>query len=252
MKDITLIEAENLSARANIVHAFLGRTGGVSPPPFDTLNVSHRVGDSPENIEANLRIIAERLGFSVRWLVIANQTHGNTVVHIRRRSMCGVGRYSADALVTGLRGVALCVLTADCVPLIVADPEGGVVSIIHAGWRGTLKRIVQKTVSVMRSLYGVNPDTLVCAIGPAIGGCCYTVDHTLLREFKNAFPEAPGIEHRRGSLDLRLINRWLLEREGLKDIEMVDICTACSVDSFFSYRKEKTTGRQLNMVMLKG
>ncbi len=251
MEKITLVEAENLSKAGNILHAFLGRTGGVSPPPFGSLNVGHHVGDRGENIEKNLSIIAERLGVDRSRLVVCNQVHGNNMVHIRDSAMCGMGRYSADAIITDKRGIALCVLTADCVPIIVVDRDGRVAAIMHAGWRGTLKEVVPLTIRRLKTLYNIEPRELIAAIGPAIGGCCYRVSATLMEGFRTAFQKAPGMDNKARSIDLKTVNGWQLQKEGIKDVDMTNTCTACSVDSFFSYRKEKTTGRQLNMVMLK-
>ena len=252
MEKITLIEARNLSTRANTLHAFLGRTGGISPPPFSSLNVGFHVGDRRANVEENLRTIEERLGFNMERAVIPRQVHGDHIVHIKNTGMCGAGIYSADALVTDLRGVALCILTADCVPIILVDRGGRVAAIIHAGWRGTLKSIATKTIKKLKALYGIEPEELVCAVGPAIGGCCYRVDATLIEGFSTAFRGSPGVDRRASSLDLKSINCWQIEKEGVKDIEVIDTCTACNVDRFFSYRREGTTGRQLNVVMLRG
>ena len=252
MERLTRIESELISSSGTVLHGFLGRTGGVSPPPFHSLNLSSAVGDGKKNVERNLKIVEAQLGISKETMVILKQTHSDHVICIEDTDGCGIYKDCGDALVTQLKGVTLCVLTADCVPIIVVDRAGSVAAIIHAGWRGTLKGIAINTVNKIKESFGIEPKQLVAAIGPSIAGCCYTVSRGLLERFRSLYPDADGIEPDSCRIDLRQINRWQLALTGLEDIDTIDICTSCSVDRFFSHRKEGTTGRQMNFVSLRG
>ncbi len=179
-----------------------------------------------------------------------------------------------DALITQTPRLLLSVQTADCVPILLADPEHRAVAAIHAGWRGTVRRIAGKTVGRMRMAYASRPEKIVAALGPCIGGCCYEVGPDVAREFASQFPDAakwfdevfeklawgedpnplpwlnmmpPGHqpEPPRTRLDLQAANRAILVEAGLRDenIFSCPFCTSCRADLFFSYRRERQTGR---------
>jgi YfiH family protein len=149
-----------------------------------------------------------------------------------------------DALVTTRPQTLLTVKTADCVPILLLDPARRVVAAVHAGWRGTVSRIAAKVVRVMHQQLGVHTSSLRAVIGPSIGRCCYEVDDPVLAPLKSAFAywSEVTVETRggRGQLDLRHLNQRQLEEEGLKPshIAVVNLCTACHPELFYSYRRD--------------
>ncbi|MEK6598711.1 MAG: peptidoglycan editing factor PgeF [Deltaproteobacteria bacterium] len=244
-----------LDALDFIRHGFLSRVGGISEPPFSSLNFDTRDGDDIKNVEHN-KIIAGRLfGFDASRVLTINQSHGNDVLIIDKpvKDISGLSKTSADAIITNQCGIAIGILTADCVPIIMVDPIKKVAGVVHAGWRGTAKRIVQKTIETMVKHFGSGKKEIVAAIGPSIGQCCYKVDGVVAREFgDNGFINKEDDCWR---LDLKKANLGQMVNSGIfeKNISVEDFCTSCRNDLFFSYRADgKITGRQLNFVMLKG
>jgi hypothetical protein len=181
-----------------------------------------------------------------------------------------------DASITNRPGLLLAVQTADCVPILLVDPQKRAIAAIHAGWRGTLARIVTKTIGIMHMHFDTKPADLLAAIGPSIGPCCYEVGTEVATQFLSQFPDAPTYfdEFRTGDepnpvqwlnmmppghqpppkgvlLDLRKANRSQLETAGLRpqNIHTINLCTACRPDLLFSYRKEgPRTGRLMSVI----
>ena len=245
------------SGRRGAVHGFLGRTGGFSPPPYDTLNLDLMGEDPADNIRRNKDAVSRSLGFPAENLVTLNQVHGSKVIIVDDRYLRTVkGRQDADALVTALPGVPLGILTADCVPILMYDRARRVAAAVHAGWRGTLDMAVVKTVEAMGAGFGSRPGDIAAAVGPRIGPCCYTVKEDVRASFRDSFGDkADGffIESEDIRLDLGKANADLLLSAGLKptEIEMRAPCTSCMKELFFSYRRDKgATGRQLSFIML--
>lgn len=167
------------------------------------------------------------------------QIHSNRVWIADRPGVAGEG----DALVTATPGVPLAIRTADCLPILLADPENLVIAAVHAGWRGTVERIAGEAIRVMREKFGTDPRKLRAAIGPGIGLCCYEVGDDVARRF--------GLE-RRGKVDLARANRDQLAWCGVERIETIARCTQCEPDVFFSYRREAgEAGRMVSWIMLR-
>lgn len=161
---------------------------------------------------------------------------------------------NCDALITNQKNIMLTILTADCVPILLFDPIQNVVAAVHAGWRGTEQEILFKTVQKMQEVFKSNPQDIMAGISPSIGKCCYEVDWNVAQHFekvKNAYTLKDNDKYR---LDLPHINQQQLLNIGLKkeNIEMSNICTACHVEAYFSYRKEQgCSGRFMSMIGLK-
>ncbi len=232
---------------------FTRRWGGVSPPPYDQLNLSASCGDDPGNVLLNRMRAAARLGVELRDVVFMRQVHGTRV----RRVLRG-GRHrervvpDADGLFTTRPGLVLAALTADCVPVALAFDRPPGVAILHAGWRGTLHDIAGVALRRLRSL-GVRPEEVRAVLGPAIGPCCYRVDEGRAALFVEKYGEECGVVRWEEGpcLDLPLANRINLIRAGLEErnVHRVGGCTCCQRD-FFSFRREGVTGRQGAFVML--
>ena len=216
---------------------FFTRKGGISGPPYDSLNVSTSVGDDPEAVTENrARIKTAMDGRGSAW---ARQVAGDTVLRVEGPGFAGGG----DALVTGRKGFSLVVAVADCVP--VALTGDGSVAMVHSGWRGTLSGIAGKAAG---EVGGSAPAPVRAYIGPCIRGCCYEVSDELAGTFADRF--GVGVVSGR-MLSLPDAIRTNLEEVGVEEVHDLGLCTGCRPDLFFSHRKQKPrTGRNLAAVAL--
>ena len=226
-------------------HGFSTREGGVSAPPFDSLNLGRSLGDEPRHVEENWRrvVAATGLGFAR-----VRQVHGARVVHLEEPSP---PTEEADAVVSTRPGLAACVSVADCVPVLLADPGTGSVAAVHAGWRGTIARAVGAAVRALAGLAGSPPGRFFAAIGPSIGPCCYEVSADLATRFAREIGPVVRTGAAGPHLDLWEANRGLLLEAGLvaERVEVLGRCTSCDRRSFFSHRRDDgRTGRQIAFI----
>ncbi len=233
----------NLLPCANLAHGLFTRLGGRSLGPWTSLNTGHTVGDDPQAVEANHRLICQALGIERGDMVSPHQVHSATV-RIVDREHKGQVCPETDALVTAYPGVLLMLRFADCVPVLFHDPRQQVVGLAHAGWRGTAAGIVGATMQAMTDAFGCRPSDIVAGIGPAIGPCCYEVGD----DVAVAFRDTPHLLRPAGEghwyLDLWAANQEQLARAGVREVYMANICTACHTDEWFSHRAERgRTGR---------
>jgi hypothetical protein len=242
------------------VHGFSTRAGGVSPAPFDTLNMGARWGDVAANVEENRGRLLRAVGVAGP-LYVVRQVHGAAVARVRAGDdPAAVARIEADALVTDDPGVGLGVFVADCVPALIVDPRTGAVAAAHAGWRGTVAGVLPAVVRALGDEFGARPGDLRVVLGPAIGPCCFEVGPEVAREFEAALgggaeadvilpsPRgAPGKWH----VDLKAANRLLLARAGVGPdaIDAGPDCTAHDAARFFSFRRDRDrTGQLMGIV----
>jgi len=189
--------------------------------------------------------------------IVANQTHSDNIHVVKENKEIGWEKLedaiqNCDALITNQKNIMLTILTADCVPILLFDPTQKVVGAIHAGWKGTEQEILKKTIEKMQSEFGSNPKNIIAGIAPSIGKCCYEVDWNVAQHFKN-IEKAYTKKNNKYMLDLPHINKTQLLKAGVKNenIELSNICTACEVNSYFSYRKEQgCSGRFMSMIGL--
>ncbi len=189
--------------------------------------------------------------------VVANQTHSANVQVVQSDQSYGWQNPSdaikdCDALLTNQKGVMLTILTADCVPILLFDPIHLVIGAVHAGWRGTQEQIVRKSIEKMQEVFGSDPKDIIAGIAPAIGRCCYEVNKEVAKHFFDD-PHAMDQQGEKYMLDLPYINSQQLLQAGVnkKNIERSNICTACEVENYFSYRKEHgCSGRFMSMIGL--
>jgi len=250
-----------------LTHAFCTRRGGVSEGAFASLNMSIKEGDNDANIRKNWEIVAETFGVSREKFFQVHQVHGDRILAIDNAESRTFDPQDLkyDAIITNRPGLALCVKTADCVPVLMVDAEKRIVAAVHAGWRGTALNISGKALRLLAERYGTRPCDVRAAIGPAIGACCYEVDaavyeamesHPARDEIFTSLPETGqevGAETGKWKLNLPLANRHQLQELGVQgeNILDADICTSCASDRFYSHRKGGgTTGRLLNFIML--
>ena len=249
--------AENIC----VPHAFTTRLGGVSRDYLHSLNLGAHRGDSPENVAKNHFSLGRALGYNPAQLVLANQVHGDTVRVVSqedaRNSLSHRDYPECDALVTNVPGVALMVYTADCTPILIWDSENGAVGAVHAGWRGTAKGIVQKTVATMVAAFGCRPENLRAAIGPNIGPCCFETDRDVPEAMRLALGDEalPFIQSRgeKFHVDLKGLNALWLRHSGVTNLEISTHCTACAPDLFWSHRVTSgKRGSQGAVILCKG
>jgi len=235
----------------NIIGLFTQRPSGVSPPPFDSFNFGSGLGDSECNIEQNLKILEEIGG-------LPNLPHQVKQVHGTNSCLfVGPGRIhpnEADILISDQPGTTLGVRTADCLPVLLADPEAGIIAAVHAGWRGTAASVVYRGVEEMIK-QGGRVENMIASLGPCIGPCCFKVGEETADQLSNCCKGAETCIQRSSELhaDIRAINRIQLLQCGLNEshIESFNTCTACHPTHYYSYRRDgDKSGRHLGVVAL--
>jgi YfiH family protein len=231
---------------------FTTRAGGGSPLPWETLNLGWHVEDDPDRVVAHRALVAEEVGLEPGRVAFARQVHGSgvAVVDEVRTDARGPGVEGVDALVTTVPGLGLMVLAADCLPVLLADPVAGVVAAAHAGREGLVAGVLQETVRIMAEL-GADPARTSAVLGPAACGRCYEVPDAMAEDVGRAVPGSRG-RTRRGtsSVDLAAGAEALLQAVGLRDVRRTGGCTIEQPDRFFSYRRDRHTGRHGGLVWL--
>ena len=282
-KGVEILQARLLEKISWVVHGFSTRIGGESRlAGKPVLNLGFTDWDSRAAVLANRSLLLAALGAPKMSLMSLRQIHSD-VAHVIPAPLPGsdIGdSHCGDAIATRQPGLLLAVQAADCVPILLADISHRAVAAVHAGWRGTLARIITKTLGRMRQEFGTRPEDVVAAVGPAIGRCCYEVGPEVAQQFAAQFAGAaewfdgpfarlsegeepnplpwltmmpPGHQPdpERVNLDLRSANRWQLIDAGVlpKRIAVSALCTKCRADLFFSYRREGPgTGRLMGVI----
>ncbi len=245
----------SLDAFPRLRHAVFTRHGGVSPPPWDSLNLGWSVGDDPARVEENYRRVARFLGVEREDLTTTWQVHGNRIL-VADEDHRGGSLGKADGLITRTRGIPLLQRYADCTPILVYDPIHHAVGIGHAGWRGVVARTAEALVRAMTQTFGSQPSEMVAGVGPAIGPCCYEVGPEVLTAIRDSQRDADALIHPshrpgHGYLDLWEANARQLLDAGVKQVEVASLCTSCHRDQFFSHRGDHgRSGRFAAVVML--
>ncbi|MGW4983613.1 peptidoglycan editing factor PgeF [Streptomyces mirabilis] len=228
--------------------AFTDRWGGVSAVPYEALNLGGAVGDDPDAVRTNRELAAKSLGLDPSLVVWMNQVHGPDVAVVDGPWL-SAEIPSVDAIVTTRRGLALAVLTADCTPVLLADPVAGIAAAAHAGRPGMVAGVVPAAVRAMVDL-GAEPERIVARTGPAVCGRCYEVPDEMRAEVAAIEPAAYA-ETSWGTpaVDVTAGVHAQLERLGVCDRAQSPVCTLES-DDHFSYRRDRTTGRLAGYVWL--
>ncbi|GAV19367.1 laccase domain-containing protein [Mariprofundus micogutta] len=249
--------AENSFIRSSLLnrHGVIGlfslRTGGISLPPFDSQNFGYALGDSDHNVDDNLDRLVEKAGLS-------RCPHQAVQVHQSETLYCsGDGifhKQQSDILITDQLNTPLAIRTADCLPLLLADRQAGITVAAHAGWRGTVAGVAKEAVSQMVDR-GAKVERIIASLGPCIGPCCFTIGEetaiALASCCQGATQFVTGSEQQHA--DLWQINQLQLLQSGLKKehIEIINECTCCHPDRYFSYRRDSlSSGRHLGVVEL--
>jgi hypothetical protein len=271
----SFLQVQTFNAFPWLAHGFSTSQGGVSTlNGSNVLNLGFTKWDARENVRKNRKLFQSALDANEFTLVSLKQFHSDVVCGFP--SAAPHEPCSADASITNAPNLLLGIQTADCVPILLLDPKQRAVAAVHAGWRGTLQRIVEKTIGRMKMEFKTDPSDILAAVGPAIGGCCYEVGTEVAASFHSQFADAPEWfdELRTGDepnplqwlnqfppghqpppknvrLDLRRANRAQLLTAGLRpqNIFVSDLCTACRPDLLFSYRKQGSeSGRMMAVI----
>jgi len=281
---LSILEADPLSQLPWLIHGFSTRSGGFSKAyGGNVLNLGFTQQDSRAAVERNRTVFLRALGATNgqnAWpLITLRQIHSDLVHCV---SAAPANQLVGDGLITATPGLLLAIQTADCLPVVVVDTKRRAAGVFHAGWRGTVKRIVEKGVGEMRRYFGTRPRDITAAVGPGVHKCCYNVgpdvrDHfesqfdcagELFHEVKESDPvrekypllfltaRAPGHSELPNKIFLDLVeaNRRQLLAAGVpaRNITASPLCTACRIDVLFSYRAEKgITGRLMGVVGIK-
>lgn len=250
-----------LLSEQGIINACSCRFNGKSSIVNNTLNLALHVGDKQENVIYNRHLFAKAIGVNASSFTTCEQIHGNNVVVVSEKQI-GAGALDlkdtilkTDALVTNLKQVPLLLFYADCVPILLYDKKKKVIGLAHAGWRGTVAGIAEKTVQTMINVFDSNVEDILVGIGPSIGQCCYEIDDSVrnlavgYEQFFKIVPKKNG----HYLLDLWGYNVQILKNKGIlqSNISIAEVCTAHNYDLFFSYRSEQgRTGRMGACIML--
>ncbi|MBR1734915.1 MAG: peptidoglycan editing factor PgeF [Alphaproteobacteria bacterium] len=237
-----------------IPHGFFSKKGGKSVGLYESLNCSYYVGDSSENVKANLDIIKNSLcSDNVESKIITpKQIHSNICIEVRKDSENGI---ECDAMVTKEKNIVIGVYTADCAPILFFDPVGEVIGVAHAGWRGAVGGVIESTVAKMLEL-GSNAQNIFVAIGPCIGKDSYEIDDDFKKNFSGS-GDCFCIVNYRLHFDLSKFCLKKLIAAGIKDtnVEIIDVDTYANVSDYFSYRfanqnSNGVCGRQISAICL--
>lgn len=255
---ISYLKPSNLNQP--LIGGFSTRNGGVSRPPYNSLNLGLATDDPRPNVEGNRSTLVRSFNLTPQQLLTVKQVHGRDLLLVDQPNpdLSHFQRVEADAIVTSQPGIMIAVLVADCFPLLIWHPRQPVVAAIHAGWRGAANGLIGKTVETITRNSNCTATELYAAIGPGIGAHRYEVD----RRVRDAFRDGTGFwneiaaETRLGhwQLDLALSCRLQLEASGLpvNQIEYARECTCCHSELLFSHRRDQgQTGRQAGFIMLR-
>lgn len=238
----------------DVPHGFTTRQGGVSQGPYASFNLSRSVGDDPAAVDQNALRLAAAAGLRGP-VITARQVHGDRVLRPARPATdetLPAPSADADALWSADAGLAVGVKTADCVPILVHAPRSRSVAAVHAGWRGTVARVLARAIEALVREGGAAPGELRVAVGPAIGPCCFEVGPDVAAAFARGFPpEVVRQDGARTTVDLYLANRRIAEALGVPGTQIDDPvrCTRCAEREFFSHRRDRgVTGRHLAFI----
>ncbi len=254
--DFPLYICPQLKSNNGIIFCFTTRHGGFSKGRFRSLNVDYRVGDSGDNVKRNRKMILKKIGPEGSERIYSiKQVHGTGVLNINKNNELKSDNISkeADCIITSLQDTPVMVMGADCNLILIADIFKRVVAAVHAGWKGTLNEMISRVILFMREKLKSENKNIFVSFGPSIRSCCYMVEDSMLKKFIERFGNKGFFLKRNNNffLDLVKINYLQLEKLGIdkKNISDCGECTCCNPD-FFSYRRDKITGRQAGVAII--
>ncbi|MGC9365131.1 MAG: peptidoglycan editing factor PgeF [Fidelibacterota bacterium] len=239
--NLLILQSSLMNSWGYLRHAFSSRKGGVSPAPWDSLNLGYSTGDAAENVRENRRRFLATLDADPERLACGRQVHRRSITTVERP-----GLYDAcDGLITTEKNIVLAIKTADCVPLLLFDPVQKVLAVIHCGWRSVVKNIVEEAIARLTAAYSSRTTSIYAAIGPALRSCCYEIQEDVACHFSGGF-----VIRREGGLFLDLVgaieNRLVKSGVTEQNIDTCHRCTYCEKELFFSYRRDgQRSGRMM-------
>jgi YfiH family protein len=251
---LPLFKFEKLAGIPGLFHFITTRAGGVSLPPYHSLNLGLHTADNSQLVRANRALLATGTGIAADKFLYASQVHSGDVLVVDEKAISN-GVFSkppeTDAMITALPGICLMVMVADCVPVLLFDPVRKVSAAIHAGWRGTVQEITANAINAMVRNFGCKPSGIIAGIGPSIGPCCYEVGEEVNAIVAKKFNTTKGYlvsqqNTPKSHFDLWYANAKQLTDCGVKpeNIETAELCTLCKPDILFSSRAaDGITGR---------
>lgn len=245
--DLLLIRPGLFRDLKDVVAIQTTRKGGVSEPPFDSLNLGFRTADDTADVRMNLQRLCECLGIPPDSIVLTDQVHGTGICMIDHPGH--VSGY--DALITDTPGLFAGIVTADCYPVLIHDPEHAASGAVHAGWQGTAGGITRKTVEAMHDAFGTRPESCVAWVGTGISSANYEIGEEVASRFDERYLTPSPDSQGKHLLDLSLANRDQLIAAGIPDaqVECSSWCSSKDREMFFSYRRDHgRTGRMLSLV----
>ena len=241
-------------------HGFSTRIGGASVLSHtSSLNLAFGRGDDRDTVLCNVSRFADAVGFPADELISVPQIHSDVIIDANKE-MLGEGVFkdtdkAGDGYIITERGVFAAVKTADCVPILIADKNKKAVCAVHSGWRGTAKTISKNAINKMTDEYKIPKDDIICAIGPAIGKCCFEISNEVVEALSHICYYDKYVNKKSNGkymLDLKGINKQILINCGIKEenIDVSNICTKCDKDLFYSYRRQgESAGRNAAFIM---
>lgn len=262
-----LLQFNQLSQINEIVHFSTTRMGGISNGSYSSFNMGNFSDDSPLNIHENRKLLAHMFYMNMSDFIVPHQTHGTRVLKIDEEFLnldhtTSIEiMYGVDSVITNIKDKFLCVTTADCVPIIIYDRKSKAIAAIHAGWKGTSGKIVEKTISTMQNEYNSSTKDMLVGIGPAISQRNYEVGEEVIKEMETNGIDLSDAEvciknynSSKCHINLKEINRRELIDLGVleSNIETTELCTFDKQELFFSARRQTVhSGRMLTGIMIK-
>lgn len=258
--NVKYIEFPHIREVGIFTHGFSTRVGGISPPPFDGLNLGFTTSDAEENLSVNRRLFLDALGISGKQMhQLVELVHGYAVLNANQLKNNEIPE--ADGIVTNQKNILLVATFADCIPIFLADPVKKVCAVIHAGWRGTFQDIAAQGVKKMTADFGSNPRDILAGIGPGIGRCCFETGSGVANSFFYKYPQWKDLikeifnnnQDKKWKIDLPGLNLRILLKAGLSEgnVCIADLCTFCRKDLFFSYRRDGAVSGRMAAVIMK-
>ena len=249
--------SKKLNKFKKISHCFFSRKNGFSSGIYKSLNCGRGSNDKKKNISRNLNFVSNKIKVAKKNLILMNQTHSNNVIIIDKKNK-HIRKFKSDAIITKIKGLALGVLTADCVPIILYDINNDIIGCIHAGWKGCIKNIIENTVNKFKIINKNN--NIIACVGPCIGSESYEVDRNFLEIFlskskKNSLFFKNTV-NKKLLFDIRAFVNSELKELGIKSVDNIKIDTFQEPDNFYSFRrsqklKEPDYGRCISTICLK-
>lgn len=254
LNNITIFQFDLLNQYNDIFHFITNRNGGVSQGNYSSLNCSFNSGDLPENVKQNRKVLSKNLKIPIGNFYFPEQNHTKNI-KIIKKPVNSISLNETDALITDIKDIAICISTADCVPLLLYDPYKKITAVVHSGWRGQVFKLPLLTVNEMIKHFDIDVSSLIAAIGPCISSDVYEVGYEVIESVEKVFPE--GVIERtsngKGYLDLVEMTKKQLLEAGVKEKNMQasGICNYKN-DDFFSARRDSFySGRFVTGIVIK-